>query len=319
MKRLKASEEGEGHEESSQRSYRTQRRGGKGLRDIKTTQRNGPVVGIVSVSDQDELLMMTARGKIQRIAASDVSIIGRNTQGVKIMSLDEDDTLVAVKRVPMEEENGKEERGVRMVGWTARSQRTGHVWRWSVLVAICFRISIAPIAVACSTQSPKRRPMITRLYADNFRTLVNFELQFGPMNLLLGPNGSGKSNFLKVIWRNKGFRLHRKKLDRASFPIRSLCRWDTRKTQTFEIDLRSKEGTYTYRLEVEHDVEHKRCRVNGERLTHNQKPIYVSGTNGARLYKDGVAGTKFMSTRPVPALAPFTTTQIRCSQSSTGG
>ena len=89
--------------------YRTQRRGGKGLRDIKTTERNGPVVGIVHVSDQDELLMMTAHGKIQRIAASDISIIGRNTQGVKIMSLDDDDTLVAVKRVPMEEENGKAE------------------------------------------------------------------------------------------------------------------------------------------------------------------------------------------------------------------
>ena len=135
--------------------------------------------------------------------------------------------------------------------------------------------------------------MITRLYADNFRTLVNFELQLGPMNLLLGPNGSGKSNFLKVIWRIRDF-VCTGKNSTASFPIRSLCRWDTRKTQTFEIDLRSKEGTYTYRLEVEHDVEHKRCRVNGERLTHNQKPIYVSGTNGARLYKDGVAGTKFM-------------------------
>ncbi len=104
-------EEAEGHEESSQRSYRTQRRGGKGLRDIKTTERNGPVVGIVGVSDADELLMMTAHGKIQRIAASDVSIIGRNTQGVKIMSLDDDDTLIAVKRVPQDEENGKGEEG----------------------------------------------------------------------------------------------------------------------------------------------------------------------------------------------------------------
>jgi len=104
-------EEAEGHEESSQRSYRTQRRGGKGLRDIKTTERNGPVVGIVRVSDVDELLMMTAHGKIQRIAASDISIIGRNTQGVKIMSLDDDDTLIAVKRVPQDEENGKGEEG----------------------------------------------------------------------------------------------------------------------------------------------------------------------------------------------------------------
>jgi DNA gyrase subunit A len=105
------SEESDEHEESSQRSYRTQRRGGKGLRDIKTTERNGPVVGVVRVSDVDELLMMTAHGKIQRIAASDVSIIGRNTQGVKIMSLDDDDTLIAVKRVPQDEENGKGEEG----------------------------------------------------------------------------------------------------------------------------------------------------------------------------------------------------------------
>jgi DNA gyrase subunit A len=100
-------EEGEGH--SSQRSYRTQRRGGKGIHDIKTTARNGPVVGIVRVGDEDELLIMTARGKIQRIRAADVSIIGRNTQGVKIMSLDEGDTLVAVKRVPVEDNRVAEE------------------------------------------------------------------------------------------------------------------------------------------------------------------------------------------------------------------
>ena len=100
-------EEEENEDLDSQRSYRTQRRGGKGLRDIKTTDRNGPVVGIVRVSDQDELLMMTAHGKIQRIAVSDISIIGRNTQGVTIMSMDDDDTLVAVKRVPMEEANNE--------------------------------------------------------------------------------------------------------------------------------------------------------------------------------------------------------------------
>ena len=47
--------------------------------------------------------MMTARGKIQRIAAADISVIGRNTQGVRIMSLDEGDTLAAIVRVPPEE------------------------------------------------------------------------------------------------------------------------------------------------------------------------------------------------------------------------
>ncbi len=93
-------ENGNGDELKSQRSYRTQRRGGQGLRDIKTTKRNGPVIGIVRVQDDDELLMITARGKLQRVSAADVSVVGRNTQGVRIMSLDESDHLVAVKRVP---------------------------------------------------------------------------------------------------------------------------------------------------------------------------------------------------------------------------
>jgi DNA gyrase subunit A len=96
-------DESSGEGPSGQR-YRTQRRGGKGLRDIKTTDRNGQVVGIARVDDRDELLMMTARGKLQRIKASDVSTIGRNTQGVRIMSLEEGDTLVAVVRVPPEED-----------------------------------------------------------------------------------------------------------------------------------------------------------------------------------------------------------------------
>jgi len=95
-------ENGENH--SSQRSYRTQGRGGKGVHDIKTTERNGPVIGIVRVRDDDELMVITARGKIQRLHVSDISIIGRNTQGVRIMSLDEGDTVVAAKRVPREEE-----------------------------------------------------------------------------------------------------------------------------------------------------------------------------------------------------------------------
>jgi len=96
-------EEEGGEEEVSSQRYRLQRRGGKGVRDIKTTKRNGPVIGIVRVNDDDELLMISARGKIQRIRAIDISVIGRNTQGVRIMKLDDSDTLTAVVRVPAEE------------------------------------------------------------------------------------------------------------------------------------------------------------------------------------------------------------------------
>lgn len=88
---------------SSSARYRTQRRGGKGVRDIRTSARNGSVISIARVTDGDEIFMMTAKGKIQRIKAADISIIGRNTQGVRIMSVDEGDSLIAVVRVPPEE------------------------------------------------------------------------------------------------------------------------------------------------------------------------------------------------------------------------
>ncbi len=100
---VNVSEEEEAGDSSSSR-YPTKGRGTMGVRDIKTTDRNGPVVAIEIVRDTDELLLMTARGKLQRLRASDISVIGRNTQGVRIMSLDDDDTVVAVVRVPPEEE-----------------------------------------------------------------------------------------------------------------------------------------------------------------------------------------------------------------------
>ena len=98
-----AEAESESDEPNSSQSYRTQRRGGGGLIDIKASKRNGPVIGIVPVTDEDELLMMTSRGKIQRVAAKELSIIGRNTQGVRIMKMDDEDTLTAIVKVPPED------------------------------------------------------------------------------------------------------------------------------------------------------------------------------------------------------------------------
>ena len=88
---------------SSSFSYRTQRRGGGGVIDIKTSQRNGPVIGIARVDDDDEIMMMTARGKIQRIAVNEVRIVARNTQGVRVMNVDDEDTLVAIHRIPKDD------------------------------------------------------------------------------------------------------------------------------------------------------------------------------------------------------------------------
>ncbi|MFM8538870.1 MAG: DNA gyrase C-terminal beta-propeller domain-containing protein, partial [Planctomycetaceae bacterium] len=91
-------------ETSSGMRYRTQHRGGKGLRDIKASARNGAVVSIVSVRDEDQVLMMTARGKIQRVNVREVRPMGRNTQGVRIMRVDDGDALAAVVPVPPSEQ-----------------------------------------------------------------------------------------------------------------------------------------------------------------------------------------------------------------------
>ena len=103
-------DDGSGEEVSSASGarYRTQKRGGKGLRDIRTSERNGKVIGIARVDEGDEIFMMTSKGKIQRIAAGEINVIGRNTQGVRIMNVDDGDNLIAVVRVPAEEESEAE-------------------------------------------------------------------------------------------------------------------------------------------------------------------------------------------------------------------
>jgi DNA gyrase subunit A len=105
-------EEAEGEEEPaegdedalrSNLSYRRQRRGGMGIRSMRTSERNGPVVDVIAVSEEDEVLMVTAGGKIQRVRAREIRQIGRNTQGVTIIRLEEGDSLVSLARVPSEE------------------------------------------------------------------------------------------------------------------------------------------------------------------------------------------------------------------------
>jgi DNA gyrase subunit A len=91
--------------------YRIQGRGGKGIINIKSTDRNGRVVAMMTVRDGDELMLITQRGQIMRIGVDPKSIrpIGRNTQGVRIIRLADDDTLVAVARVAAEPDEDESE------------------------------------------------------------------------------------------------------------------------------------------------------------------------------------------------------------------
>jgi DNA gyrase subunit A len=76
--------------------YRAQTRGGIGLKNVQTSERNGQVVAIAHVTDQDELLLVTEQGQIIRMMAGDLRPIGRDTQGVKLMDLTEGDRIVSI-------------------------------------------------------------------------------------------------------------------------------------------------------------------------------------------------------------------------------
>ena len=79
--------------------YRLQSRGGKGLINIKTSERNGPVVGVKFLRADEQVMLITEKGMIIRLNTADISTIGRNTQGVRLIQLEEGDHLVSVARL----------------------------------------------------------------------------------------------------------------------------------------------------------------------------------------------------------------------------
>jgi DNA gyrase subunit A len=88
--------------------YRSQSRGGKGLIDIKTTDRNGPVVAVAKVTDADEVMLSTSGGNLIRTRVADINQIGRNTQGVRLIRLDDDDVVRSLAKLPEEEQTAAE-------------------------------------------------------------------------------------------------------------------------------------------------------------------------------------------------------------------
>ncbi|MDO8666269.1 MAG: DNA gyrase subunit A, partial [Gemmatimonadales bacterium] len=89
--------------------YRVQYRGGKGIITLRRTDKTGDVVALKEVIPDDELMVITRHGVIIRLPVNDMRVIGRNTQGVKIINLDEGDTVQDVARVVKEDEGGEEE------------------------------------------------------------------------------------------------------------------------------------------------------------------------------------------------------------------
>src|SRR6187401_496145 len=84
--------------------YRVQSRGGLGIINIQTSERNGKVIGVAQVTDDDELMLITQQGKILRMASKAIRTIGRATQGVKLIDIEGDDRAVSIARLAEKDE-----------------------------------------------------------------------------------------------------------------------------------------------------------------------------------------------------------------------
>jgi DNA gyrase subunit A len=104
---LTATEKGYG-KRTALDEYRSQARGGAGVISIKTSARNGKVVGAIQVTDEDEMMLISNKGTLVRARASDVSIIGRNTQGVTLINIAKAEKLVSVAKIAETDEEESE-------------------------------------------------------------------------------------------------------------------------------------------------------------------------------------------------------------------
>lgn len=125
--------------------------------------------------------------------------------------------------------------------------------------------------------------MLKRLYVDNYKCLVNFQMGFEDIQILLGDNGSGKScifeviHFLQTLVR--GGR-------QASELIGTLTRWETRSAQRFEIDLFIEDQYLTYELTIEHSVELRKARIQKERVHVAGQNLFLFEDGQVHLYRD---------------------------------
>jgi DNA gyrase subunit A len=84
--------------------YRITKRGGKGIITVKTGDRNGKMISLMQVNDNDELVIMTVKGMVIRQGVNSIRVMGRNTQGVRLIKLNEGDKIADIARVVSEEE-----------------------------------------------------------------------------------------------------------------------------------------------------------------------------------------------------------------------
>jgi len=128
-------------------------------------------------------------------------------------------------------------------------------------------------------------PKIARLYLDNYRCFVNFELRPEARSLLVGYNGAGKSSILDLLSSIQDLVVWNKEVTEA-FPADTVARFTSSTDQRFEIDIESDAGMYRYALVVTHDLEREEAVIASEEVTLDGKPLYRFANKEVQLYRD---------------------------------
>ena len=129
--------------------------------------------------------------------------------------------------------------------------------------------------------------MLTRIYVDNFRCLVNFELKLDRLNLLLGENGSGKTTVFEVLRRLQEFIGGTHRVDEAFWSAsEDLTRWQKLDVQRFELEFKVEEDVYVYSLAIQHDRNSGVRKIKHEELQMNQRPLFAVSEGNGQFYGD---------------------------------
>lgn len=127
--------------------------------------------------------------------------------------------------------------------------------------------------------------MLKRLYANNYRCLVNFELNFEELTLLVGPNGGGKSTLFDLLYGVRRLIVDNAKVS-SLFSHEDLTAWIKNLEQTFELDVQGEMGLFSYKLVVSHNPDIKKQRIELECLLFDGKPLMEFRKGEVQLYQD---------------------------------
>ena len=127
--------------------------------------------------------------------------------------------------------------------------------------------------------------MVKRFHVDNFRCLIDFEVELDELNLFLGPHGSGKTSVFDALRRLQALIARDARVDEV-FSADDLSLSQNCDKQRFDLDIETDGGLYQYGLSVEHHADRRRMKIVEETLLHDYRPIFEFADGFAQLYRD---------------------------------